>query len=138
MCEVTYPHLHIRPIEEVLDYESCDAPWLGGRVGRDCLKYKYEDTVQIEALLTIIERDGYKQGYGVAVKEAGERFCSCCPPPTGPYIHDGHHRLTVMYYMGAYWCPVQKKASHGDDTPDYRDSKAAARQRKYGGEKVLW
>ena len=83
----------------------------GGKYGRDCLDGKREDAAQIHALRTLIERDGFKAGFGVGVYSEEH------------YIHDGHHRLTVMYDLGAYWCPVQEKATHATDTDEYRASK---------------
>lgn len=113
-CDVEWPHLHIRPLEEVLNYRSCDAPAYGGKYGRDCLDGKRDDAAQIHALRTLIERDGFKAGYGIGIELDGE------------FIHDGHHRLTVMHDIGAYWCPVQSTATHARDTDEYRDS-----QREY-------
>jgi hypothetical protein len=111
-CPHEWPHLHILPLEDVLDFESCDAYRLGGRYGRDCLDDKRKDAAQIYALRTLIEREGFKAGFGVAVyEEAG-------------WIHDGHHRLTVMHDIGAYWCPVQEKVTHWRNAPGYREAKA--------------
>lgn len=110
-CDVEWPHLHIMPLEEVLDYESCDAPYYGGKYGRDCLNGKRRDEAHIYALRTLIERDGFRQGYGVAVFHDTK------------WIHDGHHRLTVMHDLGAYWCPVQIKATHGVDAGGYGAAK---------------
>lgn len=122
MCPVRYPHLHIRPMEEVLDYYSCDANAYGGSFGRDCLEGKLEDDQQIQSLTTLIERDGFRQGYGIGIREAGyEDFWG--QEYSRPYIRDGHHRMTVLYFMGARWCPVQRAATHGQDTDDYRNEK---------------
>lgn len=119
-CDNDWPHLHILPMEEVLDYDSCDAFGMGENAkARSVLDYKRRDEIQIECLREIIERDGFKEGYGIAIR-FGERW-----------VHDGHHRLTVLYDMGAKWCPVQSRARHGQDTDDYRSSKANRYRNRY-------
>lgn len=111
MCEVTYPHLHIVPMGEILYYESCDAGAWGGSIVLDTIEGKLKDSVQIESLRKCIMNEGFRMGYAPATEKA----CN--------YIHDGHHRIALLYDMGAKWCPVQLTARHGSDTQDYADEK---------------
>lgn len=115
-CEVPYPHLHIIPMSEVLDFDSSDS-WDGCTVA-DVLDEKRSDSSMCDALRELIERDGFQAGFAIAVSYPA-------------YVSDGHHRLAVLYDMGANWCPVQVYATHGEDTKAYEDSKRRYRRAKY-------
>jgi len=113
-CTNPYPHLHIIPMREILRYESCDrASALGETCILDVIIRKRSDSYQIDSLRELIESEGFRMGYGIAVIHGRE------------FIHDGHHRLTVLFDMGAQWCPVQTRSTHAMDTPEYSSSKSA-------------
>lgn len=114
-CEVEYPHLHILPMEAVLKFESCDAWRKESMI--DVIDRKRGDDRQTLSLRELICQQGFKPGYGIGVDD----LYAC----TFNYVHDGHHRLTVMYDLGAKWCPVQLSGTHYMDTPEYAEAKAA-------------
>lgn len=110
--EVIWPHLHIIPMDEILEFESCDAGAYGGYQVKDCLEGKSEDEFQMTPLLNLILSEGFRHGYAPATEL-----------PDSNYVRDGHHRITALYKLGAKWCPWQRQATHGEDTEEYEREK---------------
>jgi hypothetical protein len=111
-CLNPYPHLHIIPMDQILKFESCDRILtFDEQCVLDVIQRKRNDRHLIDTLRDLIESEGYRMGYGVAIADDED------------LIHDGHHRLTVMYDLGAQWCPVQTRATHAMDTPGYFQGK---------------
>jgi hypothetical protein len=89
-------HLKIMPMDEMIELQSCDTP------GELPVKHVFADKRagwgydQIKE--SILER-GFIEGLAPSVKNGR--------------VEDGHHRITVLYDLGARWCPYQWEETHG-------------------------
>lgn len=116
MCDNPWPHLHIVSLEKALTFGSCD---IGGRTWDRLLESKARDTVQMNALLDVICDEGVRPGYCPAVDRSDWKWGN-------GYFVDGHHRITLLYLLGAQWIPIQFRQCHASDTPSYREAKKKA------------
>jgi len=112
-CENEWPHLHIKPLSEMMSTPTCEISpgswfeWDGWYDGTD---YNFKSFSDAESYLEY-KRDEQYWALRRSVEEHGF-WPDFAPEIIDGVIEEGHHRITLFHDISGQWCPWQDKFNY--------------------------
>lgn len=96
-CDNEWPHLHIMPMEDILDLDTCEISnyeWQVCEQARGLTYLEFKRDFQYRELKESILKHGFYPDFAPEIRDG--------------IVVEGHHRITVMYDISGVWCPWQE------------------------------